>query len=281
MSQLILAGVPLGNVGDASERLRQALSIATHIAAEDSRKLTRLCQDLGIEHHAKVTSFFEGNEDEKVDHLIEIIESGHDLLVVTDAGMPTVSDPGFRLVRECVRRKISVSVLPGPSAVITALALSGLPSDRFTFEGFVPRTSGARDTFYLGLLHEPRTIVAFEAPHRLCDSLDSAHRHLGDKRAIVICREMTKTYEEVFRGNLSEALHWSQSKPILGEITLVIAGFDPAELEYSEDEVINAVLEQESLGHPRKAAISEVAQRFDIPKRLVFDAMVRHKRETE
>lgn len=273
--------MPLGNVGDASDRLKSTLSSATHIAAEDSRKFSRLCKDLGIEHRARVISFFEGNESERIAELIAVLESGNDLVVVTDAGMPSVSDPGYRIARECVQRNIPITVLPGPSAVITALALSGLPTDRFCFEGFVPRTSGARDTFYEALSQEVRTIILFEAPHRISESLSAAAKAFDGSREIAICREMTKTYEEIFRGTIEQAITWSNSKEILGEITIVIAGFDAASQSISDADLVKAVLAAEANGAIRKDAIHEVAQRHGLPKRHVFDLMVQHKRDSE
>jgi 16S rRNA (cytidine1402-2'-O)-methyltransferase len=281
MSQLILAAVPLGNVGDASDRLKLTLSSATHIAAEDSRKFSRLCKDLGIEHRARVISFFEGNEGERIAELIAVLESGNDLVVVTDAGMPSVSDPGYRIARECVKRNISITVLPGPSAVITALALSGLPTDRFCFEGFVPRTNGARDTFYEALSQEVRTIILFEAPHRISESLSAAAKAFGGNREVAICREMTKTYEEIFRGSIDQAITWSNSKEILGEITIVMAGFDATSQPISDADLVKAVIAAEANGVIRKDAIHEVAQRHGLPKRHVFDLMVQHKRDSE
>ena len=202
--KLVLAGVPLGNPGDASARLISAIKSASIIAAEDSRRFQRLCQDLNVATDAKVLSFFEGNEDERTEQLLKELQNGAEVLVVTDAGMPTVSDPGFKLVRAAVEAKIDIEVIPGPSAVTTALALSGLPTDRFCFEGFVPRTQGARDKFFDNLKFESRTIVFFEAPHRLLETLDSAIAILGDDRKAALCREMTKTYEETVRGTLSE-----------------------------------------------------------------------------
>lgn len=273
--------MPLGNVGDASDRLKSTLGSATHIAAEDSRKFSRLCKDLGIEHRARVISFFEGNESERIAELIAVLESGNDLVVVTDAGMPSVSDPGYRIARECVQRNIPITVLPGPSAVITALALSGLPTDRFCFEGFVPRTSGARDTFYEALSQEVRTIILFEAPHRISESLSAAAKAFGGSREIAICREMTKTYEEIFRGTIEQAITWSNSKEILGEITIVIAGFDATSQSISDADLVKAVLAAEANGAIRKDAIHEVAQRHGLPKRHVFDLMVQHKRDSE
>ena len=164
---LLLAAIPLGNPKDASISLREAIVNAKFIAAEDSRKFTRLCHDLNVVYTAKVISFFEGNEVERIDELVGLMVGGEDLLVVTDAGMPGISDPGYRLVRAAVEKEIQVKVLPGPSAVTTALVLSGLPSDRFCFEGFPPRTSGARQKWFTDLSEEPRTIIFFEAPHRL------------------------------------------------------------------------------------------------------------------
>ena len=176
---LILAAIPLGNPGDASARLKSTIETVEFVAAEDSRRFSRLCQDLGIRHSAKVISFFEGNETERLAGLIEILESGKDLLVVTDAGMPGISDPGYRLAREAVLRDIPIHVLPGPSAVTTALLLSGLPTDTFCFDGFPPRTSGARLTWFEARAEEERTIIIFEAPHRLEESLLDMERRWG------------------------------------------------------------------------------------------------------
>ena len=243
---LILAAIPLGNPADASTNLREAIVNAKFIAAEDSRKFSRLCSDLGITYSAKVISFFEGNEIERLDELVAILESGSDLLVVTDAGMPGISDPGYRLARAAVEKNIKIKVLPGPSAVTTALLLSGLPSDRFCFEGFAPRTSGARKTWFENLANETRTIIMFEAPHRLPESLADAVTVFGPSRQGAICREMTKTYEEVIRGDLGTLHNWAAATEILGEITLVIAGFDPDSRQFTEADLIAEVLKQEA-----------------------------------
>jgi len=274
---LILAAIPLGNPADASTNLREAIVGAKFIAAEDSRKFSRLCSDLGITYSAKIISFFEGNEIERLDELVAILESGSDLLVVTDAGMPGISDPGYRLARAAVEKNIKIKVLPGPSAVTTALLLSGLPSDRFCFEGFAPRTSGARTTWFENLANETRTIIFFEAPHRLLESLADAVSVFGPNRLGAICREMTKTYEEVIRGDLETLHSWAASTEILGEITLVIAGFDPDSRQFSEADLIAEVLKQEAAGISRKEAIAEVARITGRAKREVFDAMVTHK----
>ena len=274
---LILAAIPLGNPADASTNLREAIVNAKFIAAEDSRKFSRLCSDLGITYSAKVISFFEGNEIERLDELVAILESGSDLLVVTDAGMPGISDPGYRLARAAVEKNIKIKVLPGPSAVTTALLLSGLPSDRFCFEGFAPRTSGARKTWFESLANETRTIIMFEAPHRLPESLADAVAVFGPSRQGAICREMTKTYEEVIRGDLETLHNWAAATEILGEITLVIAGFDPDSRQFTEADLIAEVLKQEAAGISRKEAITEVARITGRAKREVFDAMVTHK----
>jgi 16S rRNA (cytidine1402-2'-O)-methyltransferase len=274
---LILAATPLGNPLDASQSLKDAIINTRFIAAEDSRKFSRLCSDLGVKYDAKVISFFEGNETERIVELTEILKSGADLLVVTDAGMPGVSDPGYRLVRAAVDAGVLVRVIPGPSAVTTALLLSGLPTDRFCFEGFVPRTGGARISWFEELVNEERTIVYFEAPHRLVESLEDAVKVFGENRTGAICREITKTYEEVVRGPLSHLLTWAKSKEILGEITVVLAGFDSTNLEFTNEDLVNQVLKIEAAGFGRKEAIAEVAKVTGIAKRTVFDAMVEHK----
>jgi 16S rRNA (cytidine1402-2'-O)-methyltransferase len=274
---LILAAVPLGNPLDASARLRECIERSKYVAAEDSRRFTRLCQDLGIRHNAKVISFFEGNESDRLEGLIEILESGNNLLVVTDAGMPGISDPGYRLAREAVARNIQISVLPGPSAVTTALLLSGLPSDSFCFDGFPPRTSGSRVTWFQARVEEERTIILFEAPHRLIESLQDMKTVFGPDRRIAICREMTKTYEEIARGTVTELIEWAGSKEILGEITIVIEGFNPESRKFSDEELISKVLARESAGEARKEAIAAVAKEVGIAKRAVFDLMVASK----
>lgn len=277
--KLLLAGVPLGNPGDASARLISAISSASIIAAEDSRRFQRLCQDLGVASQAKVLSFFEGNEEERTEQLLNELKNGADVLVITDAGMPTVSDPGFKLVRSAIEANIPVEVLPGPSAVTTALALSGLPTDRFCFEGFVPRTQGAREKFFDELKFEPRTIVFFEAPHRLIDTLNVAVNILGADRKAALCREMTKTYEETVRGNLATLSEWANSKEVLGEITIVIEGAINGAKEINQEKIVAAVRKLESVGMDRKEAVASIAAELNLPKREVFDAMVAAKNQ--
>lgn len=274
---LILAAIPLGNPADASEHLKSAITEATHIAAEDSRRFARLCQDLGLTHNAKVISFFEGNETERLDGLIELMRSGADLLVVTDAGLPGVSDPGYRLSREALANNIEIKVLPGPSAVTTALLLSGLPTDRFAFDGFPPRTSAARIAWFEARAKEERTLILFEAPHRLAESLTDAAAIFGAERPAAICREMTKRYEETLRGSLHELAEWAKNNEVLGEITLVIGGYAASEDSLSEDQMVQLVLRREAAGESRKEAIAAVAKEHNLQKREVFDAMVASK----
>lgn len=271
---LVLAATPLGNPLDASERLKQAITSAEIIAAEDSRRFHRLASDLGVTFTAKVISFFEGNESDRTVEILELLRSGKEVLVVTDAGMPTISDPGFRLLRDAIAQNIETTVIPGPSAPTMAIALSGLPTDRFTFEGFAPRAQGARKSFYEKLRFEERTMVLFEAPHRLAESLADALAVFGADRSAAICREMTKTYEEVVRGSLEELLQWSMSKEILGEITLVIAGSAAGSEITSAADAVSRVKDYEAAGMDRKEAIATVADESGLPKKIVYAAVV-------
>ena len=274
---LILACLPIGDPHDASVHLIQSIENVQYVAAEDSRKFARLCQDLNIKHNAKVISFFEGNESERIDELTAILKSQKDILVATDAGAPGISDPGYRLIRAALAENIQIKVLPGPSAVTTALLLSGLPTDRFCFEGFPPRTKGARSKWFKDLSQEERTIIFFEAPHRIVESLNDVAEAFGEDRTGAICREMSKQYEEVVRGSITELITWASSKEILGEITVVLEGFDPGSREFSVDQLIKLVLAQEESGEGRKEAIALVAKENGVSKRVVFDAMVAYK----
>ena len=271
---LILAATPLGNPGDASARLKAAIESASIIAAEDSRRFHRLCSDIEVTFSARVLSFFEGNEEDRTRELLGELQSGAVVLVVSDAGMPTISDPGFRLMRDAIDCGIEVNVIPGPSAVTMAVALSGLPTDRFTFEGFPPRASGARMASFEKLRHEERTMVFFEAPHRIGDSLGDAVAVFGAQRRAAICREMTKRYEQTIRGTLAELSSWADSNEVLGEITLVVEGASTNSAAMTADEMVTRVREFEGAGMDRKAAIASVAQEFGIAKRLVYAAVV-------
>jgi 16S rRNA (cytidine1402-2'-O)-methyltransferase len=271
---LILAATPLGNPGDASSRLKSAIKDATIIAAEDSRRFHRLCQDIEVTFTAKVVSFFEGNEEDRTKELLVELKNGATVLVVSDAGMPTISDPGFRLMREAIAQHIQVQVIPGPSAVTMAIALSGLPTDRFSFEGFPPRTAGARTSTFEKLRFEERTMVFFEAPHRLKEFLSDAVEVFGPERKGAICREMTKRYEESIRGTLSELLSWASANEILGEITLVVQGAEIDSALRTANDMVDRVREFEAAGMDRKGAIATVADEFGISKRLVYAAVV-------
>ena len=271
---LVLAATPLGNPRDASQRLKDAIVSAQIIAAEDSRRFHRLASDLGVTFTARIISFFEGNETDRTKEILALLREGKEVLVVTDAGMPTISDPGFRLMRDAISENLPTVVIPGPSAPTMAIALSGLPTDRFTFEGFAPRAQGARRAFYEKLRFEERTMVIFEAPHRLLEALEDAATILGDTRKAAVCREMTKTYEETIRGSIAELITWAKSREILGEITLVFAGVEAGSEIKSADDAVARVREYEAAGMDRKGAIATVAEEFDLPKKIVYAAVV-------
>ena len=277
--RILLAATPLGNRGDASARLLEALATADVIAAEDTRRLRRLLSDLGVSASGRITSFYDAIERERSEELVQSAVDGAVIVVVSDAGMPTVSDPGFRLVALAVERGVAISVLPGPSAVLAALAVSGLPVDRFCFEGFLPRKSGERATRLAELAVEPRTMVFFEAPHRLTAMLAALAEAFGGARRAAVCRELTKTYEEVRRGPLDELVEWA-ADGVRGEITVVVAGADAAALRASSGLTdaqgwSSAVAGLEEAGWDRKAAIADVAKRAGIARRDVYDAVVR------
>jgi 16S rRNA (cytidine1402-2'-O)-methyltransferase len=276
--RVLLAGTPLGRPEDASERLRHALATAPVIAAEDTRRLRRLCADLDVRPAGRVVSFHDANESGRVPQLLDALRSGQDVLVVTDAGMPSVSDPGYRLVVAAVAEDLPVTSLPGPSAATTALAVSGLPVDRFCFEGFLPRKAGERRRAVAALAAEPRTMVFFEAPHRLADTLADLAAAFGGDRPAAVCRELTKTHEEVRRGPLAELAEWAGGD-VRGEITLVVVGAPPSAAVPEPAELATEVAALEADGTPRKEAIAEVARRRAVPKRSVFDAVVSAKPE--
>jgi len=215
---LVLAATPIGDARDAAPRLGEELTTADVVAAEDTRRLRRLCADLGVTPRGAVLSYHEHNEVTRTVGLVERLAAGARVVVVTDAGMPSVSDPGYRLVAAAVEAGIAVTVLPGPSAVVAALAVSGLPVDRFCFEGFLPRKGGDRRRALAGLAKEPRTVVFFEAPHRLAATLTDCVAVLGADRRAAVCRELTKTYEEVRRGSLGDLLAWAEAGEVRGEI---------------------------------------------------------------
>jgi 16S rRNA (cytidine1402-2'-O)-methyltransferase len=274
--RLILAGTPLGRPSDASAGLAAALAAVPVIAAEDTRRLHRLATELGVRPAGRVLSFFEGNEQGRVPQLVELLVGGQDVLVVTDAGMPSVSDPGYRLVVAAIEAGLAVTCLPGPSAVTTALAVSGLAVDRFCFDGFLPRKPGARRRLLAELAAERRTLVFFESPHRLAASLADLASAFGADRPAAVCRELTKTYEQVVRGSLAELAAWAAGNEVRGEITLVVAGTGDAAGGDRVDEVELAerVAIREAAGAGRREAIAAVAGQLGLPKRQVFDAVV-------
>ncbi|MEU5587468.1 16S rRNA (cytidine(1402)-2'-O)-methyltransferase [Streptomyces chrestomyceticus] len=274
---LVLAGTPIGDVADAPPRLAAELAAAEVIAAEDTRRLRRLTQALGVHTTGRVVSYFEGNEAARTPELADALAAGARVLLVTDAGMPSVSDPGYRLVAAAVERGVKVTAVPGPSAVLTALAVSGLPVDRFCFEGFLPRKGGERRSRLREVADERRTLVYFEAPHRLDDTLAAMTEVFGADRRAAVCRELTKTYEEVRRGPLEELAAWA-ADGVRGEITIVVEGApETGPQDLGPEELVRRVHVREEAGERRKEAIAAVAAETGLPKREVFDAVVAAK----
>ena len=268
---LVLAGAPIGRADDASPRLVAALATADVVAAEDTRRLHRLCADLGVELTGRVVSYFEGNEAQRTPSLLEALRAGTRVVLVTDAGMPSVSDPGYRLVAAAVEHDVRVTAVPGPSAVLTALAVSGLPVDRFCFEGFLPRKAGERSRRLADLAREERTMVFFEAPHRTETALAAMADAFGPERQAAVCRELTKTHEEVRRGALAELVTWA-AEGIRGEVTIVVAGVPAGPSIDNDDQSLrDAVATREDAGMSRKDAIVEVAKQAGVPKREVYN----------
>ncbi|WIY07390.1 16S rRNA (cytidine(1402)-2'-O)-methyltransferase [Amycolatopsis mongoliensis] len=269
--RLVLAATPLGDVRDASPRLAEALAEADVIAAEDTRRLRGLTAALGVTPRGRVVSFYEDVETARLPKLLESLRAGETVVLVTDAGMPSVSDPGFRLVSACVAEDLPVTCFPGPSAVTTALALSGLPCDRFCFEGFAPRKPGERTRWLTSLRDEPRTAVFFESPHRLASLLADAASVLGGSRRAAVCRELTKTYEEVKRGTLSSLAEWA-SEGVRGEITVVLSGAEPREVSVAD--LVGEVQSRVSAGERLKTAAAEVAEAAGVSKKELYDAVL-------
>jgi len=252
---LILAATPIGNLADASPRLIEAMAESKFIAAEDTRSLLKLANSLGIKLNARLFSLHEHNEGDRLSQILEIAKD-EPVLVVSDAGMPTVSDPGFLLVRAAVEADVEVTVIPGPSAVLSALAVSGLPTDRFTFEGFLPRKQGDRRKMFASLSREPRTMVFFESPHRILESLEDAVLELGPERAATVSRELTKKFEHTERGSLQHLVEWAKSEP-KGEMVLVVAGAQVAEVQVAD--LVEQVLALLADGAKLKEAVAEIA----------------------
>jgi 16S rRNA (cytidine1402-2'-O)-methyltransferase len=270
---LILAATPIGNLSDASARLIEHLGTSKFIAAEDTRTLLKLARGLGVKLDAKLFSLHEHNEAERVSQLLEIAAT-EDVLVVSDAGMPTVSDPGFVLVRAAIEAGIDVTIIPGPSAVLSALAVSGLPTDRFSFEGFLPRKSGERKKLFQSLLLETRTMVFFESPHRIDDSLKDALSVFGETRQASVSRELTKKFEQTIRGTLPELLEWS-ANPTKGELVLVIAGNNAATTtSASLEDLLAEVEKSRSEGLSLKLSVAKVADKHALSKSDLYQQVL-------
>ncbi|ANF31226.1 rRNA (cytidine-2'-O-)-methyltransferase [Leifsonia xyli] len=265
---IILAATPIGNLGDASRRLIEVLDSATVVAAEDTRVAQRLLAGLGVENRPRLIALHDHNERDRAAELVELARD-QDVVLLSDAGMPTVSDPGFHLVEAAAAAGVGVTALPGPSAVLTALAVSGLPTDRFTFEGFLPRKQGERTSTLRALAAEPRTMVFFESPNRLAASLADIAAVFGDDRRAVVCRELTKLYEEVRRGTAAELAEWA-AEGVRGEIVIVVAGA-PARAA-DPDAAVGQVLALVAEGTRLKDAAAEVAEATGLGKRDLYQA---------
>jgi len=270
---LVVAGTPIGDVDDAPPALGRELAAADVVAAEDTRRVRRLAGALGVRIGGRVVSYFDGNEAARMPYLVEALRSGERVLLVSDAGMPSVSDPGYRLVEAAVAAGVRVTVVPGPSAALAALAVSGLPADRFCFEGFLPRRAGERNRRLTALAGEQRTLVFFESRHRIAATLAAMRDALGEQRRAVVCRELTKTHEEIRRGSLGELASWAAGGDVLGEITLVVAGAADAVPAATAADAAAMVAQREAVGADRKEAIAAVAREVGLPKRVVYAAV--------
>lgn len=269
---LVLAATPIGNTADASPRLREALETADVVAAEDTRRLRRLTEALGVQLSGRVVSYYDSVEQARIPGLLDALRAGQTVLLVTDAGMPLVSDPGFRLVAAAVAEGLSVSVVPGPSAPLAALAVAGLPSDRWCFEGFLPRRAGERRRRLADLAGEERTLVFFESPHRIAATLTDLAAAFGADRRGVVCRELTKTHEETRRGGLAELATWA-ADGLRGEITIVVEGAVPDRTPPVGADLVEEVDALVAAGSTRRDAVDAVAGARGLSRRVVYDAV--------
>lgn len=273
--RLVLCGTPIGNLNDATERLKDSLAAADVIAAEDTRRVRTLLTALGIETRARVVSCYDQNEEMRAEQLVEAAQNGELVALVTDAGMPAVSDPGYRVVAAFAAAGLPVSCVPGPSSVTTALAMSGLPSDRWCMEGFLPASGSGRRKRLDSLAQEPRTLVFLEGPHRIKDALKDLADAFGPDRRAALCRELTKLHEEVVRGSLGELVAWAGEREIKGEITLVVAGATASEArDYSAEELAALAV---ATGLRGKEAVAEVSRVTGVSKKVVYDAVLAGK----
>ncbi|MEA2508565.1 MAG: rRNA (cytidine1402-2-O)-methyltransferase [Actinomycetota bacterium] len=270
--RLILCGTPIGNLGDLSERALQTLRDADVIACEDTRRTRKLLTHFGVSPKELVV-YNDVNEGRQGERLLIRIDTGTDVVLVSDAGMPGLSDPGFRLVRACVERGLGVQVVPGPSAVVAALAVSGLPPGRFVFEGFLPRKKSDRRRRMAELATEERTVVLFESPHRLEASIADLLEVVGD-RYVAIARELTKLYEEVRRGPLSEILEGLKANPARGEVVIVMEGARRSPDDVPAAELASSARRLMASGVERKTALASVAKSAGVSKKRVFDALI-------
>lgn len=277
--QIVLGATPIGNLSDASPRLREIMAGADVVAAEDTRNFHHLAQALGVAVAGRVMSLHEHNEEHKIAEVLDAVRAGATVLVVSDAGMPAVSDPGFPLVAAALDEGLPVTAVPGPSAVLTALALSGLPTGRFTFEGFLPRKPGERRKRLTALAAEERTMVFFEAPHRLAAFLASVAEVFGPERQVAVARELTKKFEEVRRGAAGELLEWAEAG-VRGEIAVVIAGAEPPAAQQPTDHV-DRVEQLVASGTRLKEAVAEVAQAQGLKKRELYEAVLASRQNGE
>ncbi|MDU5232301.1 16S rRNA (cytidine(1402)-2'-O)-methyltransferase [Actinomyces sp.] len=273
---ILLAATPIGDTNDASPKLIRALAEADLVAAEDTRRILKLATRLGVRINGDIKSLHEHNENERVDKVLHRAEDGERVLIVSDAGMPTISDPGYRVVSEAAKRGIPVSALPGPSAVLTALSVSGLPTDRFCFEGFIPRKQGERERRLDDLKEEPRTMVFFDSPKRIHENLTDMANIFGGARKAVLCRELTKTHEEIIRGDLNHLIYATRND-VKGELTLVVAGADPRD-KSAEDYVAKVIALAEG-GMKLKAAAKLVSEETGVRKNELYRAALARKPE--
>ena len=273
LAVLILAATPIGNLSDASARLVQAIQTSNYIACEDTRSFKQLASALDVRFHARLFSLHDHNEHSRLQELVEIAKS-HDLLVVSDAGMPTISDPGFNLVRACIEAGVEITIIPGPSSVLSALAISGLPTDRFVFEGFLSRKAGERRAAFERLANESRTMIFFEAPHRILESLQDAAAVFGESHQAVVVRELTKKFEQVTRGSLAELIEWAKGEP-KGEMVLLLAGVEAGAADY--EDLAKQALSLAAGGMGLKKAVAEIAERSKASKSVIYEHALRLK----
>ena len=275
---LILGGTPIGNLADASDRLRSALTTADLIAVEDTRKLRTLASGLGVRTRGRVIVNHDHNEEERSETIVQAVQDGQRVLLLSDAGMPTISDPGYVAAAAVAAADLPVTVVPGPSAALTALALSGLPTGRFTFEGFLARKGSERSRRLASLAGEERTMIFYESPHRTAATLADFVQTFGTDRRGTVSRELTKLHEEVRRGTLAELAKWAESERIRGEIVIIVEGAQAPETPEAQD-VVQLVLDRVAAGERLKAACAAVAAETGTSKRELYEAALAARSE--